>query len=190
MQEAVNSQIERMTHQSISARCCDHLVLAMNGVATVAGMGATCGPKNMGSHSQRLIKFLPLLNVQSTSNEINAEPLKSVFLIEHSQLLDAKLTTIDNFHPGNGQQLILIGVAVFWVWLAFFACQVSASTAILSVYGVSDTLSQGPTYRQIKTKGPTAQPRRYVTVTHDRGIHWPYHILYHPKDTSLNREEE
>lgn len=113
MQEAVNNQIERMTPQSIPARCCDHLVLAMNGVATVAGMGATHGPKNMGSHSQRLIKFLPLLNVQSTPNEINAEPLESVFLIDHSQLLDAKLTTVDNFHPGNGQRLILIGVAVF-----------------------------------------------------------------------------
>lgn len=86
----------------------------------MAGMGATRGPQNTGSHSQRLIKFLPLLNVQSTSNEVNAEPLESVFLLEHSQLLDAKLTTTDNFHPGNGPRFILIGVAVFWVWLAFF----------------------------------------------------------------------
>ena len=133
MQEAVNNQIQRMTPQSIPARCCDHLVLAMNGVATVAGVGATRGPKNMGSHSQRLIKFLPLLNVQSTPNEINTEPPESVFLMDHSLLLDAKLITIDNFHPGNGQRFILIGVAGS-VWLAFFACQVSASTAILSVY--------------------------------------------------------
>lgn len=77
MKEALNNQVERMTHQLMSARC-DQLPQYqynghVNGVATVAGMGVIRGRKSMGSHSQKL---MPLLNAQPCGNESNAEPPK------------------------------------------------------------------------------------------------------------------
>lgn len=66
----------------------------------------TYGLNSMGSHPPRLLKLLPLPNFQSSSNRNQSYfPKEHHHLGEINKPFGVKLTSLDFFHPGRGNNL-------------------------------------------------------------------------------------